>query len=107
MTTDASEGTFRIAIYNQHRDPHVLSTVFQKVLQVHPTDAITWSRHVPGILNARFSEQQSAALVTAITAAGLFAQAVRDDEIPDLHQSLAVHHLQLDENGLQIIELHG
>lgn len=106
-TTDASQSDYRLAIYSQIKDPHVLSAVFQSVLKVHPTDAIVWARHVPGVLNESFTVRQAQELASAIQAQGFRARAIQRDQVPNLRQAIAVHHARCEMNGLQLIELHG
>lgn len=108
MTENPTEpDVYRVAVFRQLADPHELSEVFQDVLQLHPTDALVWSRHVPGILTEAFSEEQARTLTAAINQLGIPCSVIRATEIPDLHHALPVHHAQCVESGLQLIGLHG
>lgn len=108
MTEDSTEpDVYRVAVFSQLADPRELSQVFQDVLQLHPTDALVRSRHVPGILTETFSEEQARTLTAAISQLGIRSSAIRAAEIPDLHHATAVHHAQCVEPGLQLIGLHG
>lgn len=100
-------GEYRIAVYTQLEDLHELSAVFQQVLELHPTDALVWSRHVPGILNKTFSAEQAQTLTAAISQLGIRCRAVLSSVIPDLHHALVLHHAQCTDQGLEIVGLDG
>jgi hypothetical protein len=107
MCPDSNLDEFRVAISTQPPDLHELSTVFQEVLSIHPTDAMVWARHLPGILTQSFSASQAQTLTAALQALGLHVIVFRQDETPILQTAQEVHHARCEENGLQILDLHG
>lgn len=108
MSTELPElDSYRVAIHTRAADLHALSEVFQRVLQIHPTDAMIWARHVPGVLHDTFTAGQARALTAAINQSGLRVSAIRDSDVPDLHHALTVHHARCQDDGLQLMGRNG
>ena len=99
--------SFHVAVFAAPDDPHELADALAEVLGIHPTDAMIHSRLAPGILPDRLSREQAERLAAAINEAGLHAESVSADEIPDFGHGEAVHHVQCPEEGLDIFGLRG
>lgn len=108
MTADRSESDdYRVAISGRTADPHDLSEIFQRVLHLHPTDAMIWARHVPGVLTETFTADQARELIAAIEPLGIDVSAIPAADVPDLHHALPVHHARCQDDGLQIVGVDG
>ena len=94
-----------MAVYSKPDSAQELNSVFQRELKLHPTDALIWARHVPGILSSAFSADQARALVTAIHQIGVRSSAIPATDIPDLHHAAHVHHARCTDSGLQIVTI--
>lgn len=98
---------YRIAISTRMADPHDLSEIFQRVLHLHPTDAMIWARHVPGVLTETFTADQTRELIAAIEPLGVGVSAIRAADVPDLQHALPVHHVRCQDDGLQVVGVDG
>lgn len=102
-----AEKNFQVAIFAPANDPHALAEIFREQLGLHPTDAMIWARHIPGLLNQHFTAQQAEALTRAIVELGVQAHAFPVDQVPNLRHAETVHHVRCEAAGLQVFDLHG
>ncbi len=102
----SAPGEYRVAIYSRIDNPYELSDVLQRELKLHPSDALIWAHHLPGILNKTFSAEQARALVAALDEIGIRGSVIPAVDIPDLHRATVVHHACCTEKGLEIVQLH-
>ena len=97
---------YRVAIYSKSDSPQDLSNLLQRELKLHPSDALIWAHHTPGVLSKTFTAEQARALVAAIDQIGIRGSVIHALDLPDPHRATVVHHTRCTEQGLQIVELH-
>ncbi len=105
--SDSGPDELRVVVFSKANHPDELAAVFQQELKLHPTDALIWARHVPGILTGTFPAGQAHALVAAITRIGGHGSAFPADQIPDLHHATVIHHMRCTDDGLRLMQANG
>jgi hypothetical protein len=106
---EVSSGTdqYRVAVFSAPDDPQALSRVFQSQLDLHPTDALIWANHLPGVLNHTFPVEQARALVVALLDIGIHSSVIAPGDLPEPQRALVVHHVRCTEQGLEIVQRYG
>lgn len=105
--SDSGPDELRVVVFSKPNHPDELAAVFQQELKLHPTDALIWARHVPGILTATFPAAQAQTLVAAMNRIGVRSSALPADQIPDLHHATVIHHVRCTDDGLRLMQASG
>lgn len=98
---------FRVAVFARMSDPHLLASMLCHILHIKLLDAAMIARHTPGVLSPLMNVDRADKLVAALRNIGITAAAVATAELPDLSQRKVVHHARLQDEGLEILDLHG
>jgi len=101
------ESAYQVVVFAAPDDPFVLCDLFVRRLDMHPIDAMTHARAVPGVLRDRLTHQAAENLAVAVNEVGLHAEVVRAADIPNFEHAEAVHHARCLEEGFEVVELHG
>lgn len=96
-----------IAVFSAPLDLSELSRVFSSYLKVPPLASSDWARHVPGIINEVFTQEQAERIAEGLNDKGIFAMAIARSDIPALKHSIPVGHVRCEEHGLHVLDKHG
>jgi hypothetical protein len=108
METKAPESSdaYRVVVFARPDDPAELAEVLNRVLGIHPTDALVHARGAPGALPEKLTRERAEVLVAEIAQLGLSAQALPAAEIPEFEHVVAVHRSACSDAGLDVQGLH-
>lgn len=99
--------SYRVAVFAAPDDLHDLAGIFERVLAMHPTDAMFHARAAPGFVCDRLTAETANRLADEIRQSGLQARAVDSESLPQLEHAPAIHHTRCLEAGWEILGLHG
>src|SRR5262245_10907295 len=107
MDSSASSDTARfcVVVYAAPDDPQELGDVLERVLGLHPTDALVQARTAPGPLTADLPRETAERLAAEISQIGVRAEAVPAESVPEFKNIVVVHHARCLDSGLEVLGL--
>ncbi len=103
-TPHNAQNQYRIAIFSDVKDPARLQRIFMEQLNNNIGDPRSWHFNVPGILNETFSKDQATELVRVLNAEGLDCLPVRQAEILNVNELIAIVEASCGTEGLRFAD---
>lgn len=100
-----SEREYRLVIFSDDADPHLVRDLLAEELDLHGTDAMRLAAHAPGVIPHELDADKTRILVDRFTQAGIDAEGWLVDQLPDLSGPREIHKAQCLAGGLQTIGL--
>jgi hypothetical protein len=98
---------FRLAVFGHMEEPDELRQILIESARVHPDDALTAARAVPGILPLRLSKDVARSVADEVSRRGIRTIWLPEKEIPRLDHAETIHHVGCQQQGLEVFDLHG
>jgi hypothetical protein len=97
---------FRLAVFS-HIDPHEMATLLHDVIGILPLDGVLAAKETPGLIGRPMTRGQADELVRRLHEDGISAYAISANSLPSLANATLLHHVQLSDAGLTVLDLYG
>ncbi|MDB5350709.1 MAG: hypothetical protein JWN86_1956 [Planctomycetota bacterium] len=106
MMAKADDG-YRLVLFDAPDDPQAVRDLLCRVTGIHPTDAMRWVAHSPGVWPRPLSEIEARDLLDGLYEQGVAAEARRADLFPNLSPPRTIHGAACLPEGFRVTGLRG
>jgi len=104
MAESLQGADYRVAVFGELADTHVLAAQLTHTLKLLPLDAVMAARHTPGLLPCRMSQHQANEIVAFLQRIGVRANTIASDAVPKLASPRVIHHARCRSDGLELLD---
>ncbi len=101
------DNTYRLVLFDTPDEPEKVRDLICGVTGAHPTDAMYWVAHAPGIVRQPLAEGEVRELLDGLFELGVPAEAWRVDALPNLYPPRTVHQVACLDEGFKVQGLRG
>ncbi len=97
----------RVAVFARIGSPQLLAELICETTGASPTDAVFAAHGTPGLLPHPFTLAEAESLVMHLGSLGMRAAVIAGTDLPDMSQSIMMHHARIAEDALEVCDLRG